>query len=187
MEKTFRDRYSDFFHEEKDPPLLTEEHTIRQAIELQPKTLEFIERRYGVKIEAEDQRLSLKEFSEKHQLLPASQLLADIQTVLSGNSIRRLCAKEAMEYLKCQPEIRTLDVRENHQTLGIPNAQYLDAKLLDDILGHWPKESPILVYCESGKRGMDAAQFLQDRGFAQVYFLEGGLEAWAKEFAPASH
>lgn len=40
---------------------------------------------------------------------------------------------------------------------------------------------PIFVYCASGKRSAKAAKILREKGYAPVYELEGGLNAWKEK------
>ena len=40
------------------------------------------------------------------------------------------------------------------------------------------KSKPVMVYCRSGRRSADAAKYLRENGFANVYELEGGIQAW---------
>jgi len=40
-----------------------------------------------------------------------------------------------------------------------------------------PQNRPIIAFCELGTRSYEAACILKSKGFAEVYFLEGGLEA----------
>ena len=42
------------------------------------------------------------------------------------------------------------------------------------------KEKPVYVYCRSGGRSGDAAQWLTENGFKNVFNLEGGMTAWKK-------
>ncbi len=41
--------------------------------------------------------------------------------------------------------------------------------------------APVYLYCRSGGRSALAAAFLEDRDFAQVYSLAGGILAWREE------
>lgn len=50
---------------------------------------------------------------------------------------------------------------------------------LGDIIGTTPKARPVLIYCYHGNASQDFAQTLSDFGFAEVYSLDGGYEAWA--------
>lgn len=43
------------------------------------------------------------------------------------------------------------------------------------------KTKPVLVYCKSGGRSSRAANILIEKGFTQVYNLEGGFMAWDAE------
>lgn len=40
------------------------------------------------------------------------------------------------------------------------------------------KEQPVFVYCLSGGRSASAASFLKEKGFEQIYDLEGGILKW---------
>lgn len=43
-----------------------------------------------------------------------------------------------------------------------------------------PRETPILVYCDTGASAPQYAQALADYGFDAVYCLDGGFEAWRR-------
>lgn len=45
----------------------------------------------------------------------------------------------------------------------------------------YDKETVIIVYCASGVRSSKAAQILIDRGYTNVYNLDGGLINWGFE------
>ncbi len=47
-------------------------------------------------------------------------------------------------------------------------------------------DRPILVYCHSGNTSQGACSLLEEHGFALVYHLHGGFEAWLKEGLPIS-
>ena len=40
------------------------------------------------------------------------------------------------------------------------------------------KTAPLLLVCQSGQRARKAEQVLTDAGYAEVYSLQGGLDAW---------
>ncbi|HCH63101.1 MAG TPA: molybdenum cofactor biosynthesis protein MoeB [Deltaproteobacteria bacterium] len=56
--------------------------------------------------------------------------------------------------------------------------------ILSEGLGDVPLDRPILVQCKSGGRSAKAAAALVARGFAEVYNLEGGINAWIRAFRP---
>ena len=55
---------------------------------------------------------------------------------------------------------------------------------LDDRLGEIPQDRPVVVYCRTGQRSMEAARRLSGAGFGSVSNLRGGLIAWAEEVEP---
>ncbi|WP_374166539.1 rhodanese-like domain-containing protein [Arcticibacter sp. MXS-1] len=48
------------------------------------------------------------------------------------------------------------------------------------------KSKPVYVYCRSGVRSAKAAEVLKNEGFAQIYNLKGGIQAWTKKGLPVS-
>ena len=46
--------------------------------------------------------------------------------------------------------------------------------------------TPIYLYCRSGGRSALAAAFLEDRDYALVYSLAGGILAWRAEHPPSA-
>ena len=47
-----------------------------------------------------------------------------------------------------------------------------------------PKDKAIFVYCASGHRSAAAADLLIEKGFSEVYNLDGGMGAWARAGLP---
>lgn len=46
------------------------------------------------------------------------------------------------------------------------------------------KDKPVVVMCRSGKRSAAAIMQLEQRGFTNLYNLNGGILAWAAEIDP---
>jgi rhodanese-related sulfurtransferase len=46
------------------------------------------------------------------------------------------------------------------------------------------KNKPIIVSCRSGNRSLKGAVILRKHGFATVYNLAGGLQAWERDNLP---
>ena len=46
------------------------------------------------------------------------------------------------------------------------------------------KKKPVVVMCRSGKRSAAAIMQLEQRGFTNLYNLQGGILAWADEIDP---
>ena len=176
--KPLRERISEFFQKDP-PPVITEQCSLHDIAEHYPSLNAFIERKYGIKPDMSDNTLSLKEFCEKYGLPPSHVLLMEVQ--FEALKVRDISATDARMLLERHPDIAILDVRETWEIrIGrLPNSRLLDPQLLDEILGIWPKEKKILLYCHHGTRSQDAATFLTDRGFKEVYNLNGGIDAWS--------
>lgn len=46
------------------------------------------------------------------------------------------------------------------------------------------KEKPVMVYCKSGGRSARAASILKEKGFKNVYDLDGGIIGWEEAKKP---
>lgn len=81
-----------------------------------------------------------------------------------------------------------VDVRETKEMAsGVINGAYRvplssfdkSASQLDKLV-----DKPVIVYCRSGNRSLNAAAKLKKKGFNRVYNLTGGILAWQKEKLP---
>lgn len=46
------------------------------------------------------------------------------------------------------------------------------------------KSKPVFVYCAAGSRSQKAAAVLKEKGFTEVYHMEGGINKWAEANKP---
>ncbi len=96
---------------------------------------------------------------------------------------RRLNAVELAKRLHAGQRYVFLDVREQWEQQvyrGFPNAVLIPYSELESL---WHtllpfKDAEIVVYCLFGYKSSHACLFLQSRGFATVWDLQGGLEEW---------
>lgn len=88
----------------------------------------------------------------------------------------------SIKELENLPEKLLIDCREQDElhsgiiagSIAIPLSQITTHKLLPNI----PKEKIVVIYCQSGRRSIQAAQALADLGYPEVYSLEGGILEW---------
>lgn len=92
-------------------------------------------------------------------------------------------ATEAARLISEQDAI-VVDVRTGAEYAAgrIPNAKHVSIRLLPSSLGSLEKYKgrPIVVSCRTGRRSASACTYLAENGFAEVYNLKGGLQAWAR-------
>ncbi len=90
---------------------------------------------------------------------------------------RKIDAGEAFELI---------DVREpfEYEIARIDGAKLIPLGEISERLDELSGERPIVVHCHTGKRSAQAVRLLQQRGFANVYNLEGGIDGWSDQIDP---
>jgi rhodanese-related sulfurtransferase len=124
------------------------------------------------------------EFFHNHPLLftaLAVVLLALVANEIHGHLTggRKLGALEAVRLINDRDPI-ILDVRPatEFKRSHLLNAQHVPLNKLSASAGQWSKDKPILVYCALGGSAAAAAEQLRKSGFAEVYPIRGGINAW---------
>src|SRR2546430_375204 len=91
---------------------------------------------------------------------------------------RRTETREAFELI---------DVREpfEYEIARIDGAKLIPLGEIAERMDELQREQQIVVHCHSGKRSAHAVRLLQQRGFSNVYNLEGGIDAWSDQIDPS--
>src|SRR6266480_1607614 len=91
---------------------------------------------------------------------------------------RKTDAREAFELI---------DVREpfEYEIARIDGAKLIPLAEIGERTDELQREQPIVVHCHSGTRSAQAVRLLQQRGFSNVYNLEGGIDAWSDQIDPS--
>jgi adenylyltransferase/sulfurtransferase len=86
----------------------------------------------------------------------------------------------------CEP-LELIDVRETfeYEIARIDGAKLIPLGEIAERTDELQRERPIVVHCHSGQRSAQAVRLLQQRGFANVYNLEGGIDAWSDQIDPS--
>lgn len=64
------------------------------------------------------------------------------------------------------------------------NLNFNDDNFEDIVKAKLDKTRPVFVYCFSGRRSTDAAAFLRDLGYKDVYDMAGGFAKWTSSSKP---
>lgn len=77
-----------------------------------------------------------------------------------------------------------VDVRDAHSFRAghLPGAVLLDNQSVQDFIERTDKSVPVLVCCYHGNSSQSAAAWLSEKGFAEVYSLDGGFEVWRLQY-----
>jgi rhodanese-related sulfurtransferase len=80
-----------------------------------------------------------------------------------------------------------LDVREGWELerCALSDSVHLPMHELPARLDERPRGRDVVVVCHHGVRSRLAARFLERAGFAPVWNLSGGVEAWAADVDPS--
>ena len=86
----------------------------------------------------------------------------------------------------CEP-FELIDVREpfEYEIARIDGAKLIPLGEIAERVDELERERPIVVHCHSGQRSAQAVRLLQQRGFANLYNLEGGIDAWSDQIDPS--
>ena len=89
---------------------------------------------------------------------------------------------QGLEALRCDNGVELVDVRTDDEIRRgvIQGARHIPLHLLPSRYSEIPPDRPVVFYCQSGARSMQAGAFLAQRGWPRVYNLSGGLVAWLR-------
>ena len=85
--------------------------------------------------------------------------------------------------------VTLVDIRDSSsfQTSHIKGAEHLDNHSLTEFLKRSDegdaKHTATVVCCYHGNSSQSAAQFLAEKGFSEVYSLDGGFEQWRQQYS----
>ncbi|MDD3801658.1 MAG: FAD-dependent oxidoreductase [Desulfuromonas thiophila] len=91
-----------------------------------------------------------------------------------------LSAAAVQEKLASGEELLLLDVRSpaEYDEVRLPGATLLPLGVLRHKLAELPQDRLIVPFCKVSLRGFEAQLILQQAGFTNVRYLEGGIAAW---------
>jgi thiosulfate sulfurtransferase len=94
----------------------------------------------------------------------------------------RISTTQAHQMLQ-QADTQLVDVRDlaSFSASHIEGAAHLDNTSLQDFIQDADPDLPVIVYCYHGNSSQSAAAFLNEKGFEQVYSVDGGFEAWRQD------
>ena len=79
-----------------------------------------------------------------------------------------------------------LDVREPDEVAicALSDSVEIPMQAVPQHLDELPRDQPLIVLCHHGMRSGMVADFLRQNGFDQARNLAGGIDEWARRFAP---
>lgn len=133
---------------------------------------------------------TLAKVREDHSIKDAIEgMIAYIRESHEVETRLHIAPSEVVAMLARGDTLRLLDVRTpaEFEAGHIEGAQHVSVELTFDILDSWPKDEPLLLYSNHGRRSLEKASYFRAYGMTNVKSIDGGLEAWrAAVEAPAA-
>ena len=95
---------------------------------------------------------------------------------------KRIGVADAKRLLENESTV-IVDIRDTFSFIygHVNKAINLTQANLENFVKNTDKQQPLLVVCYHGNSSQVAAEYLSQQGFADVYSLDGGYEAWRTE------
>ena len=95
-------------------------------------------------------------------------------------SFKRINCNEIQQLLD-NKESLLIDIRDinSYQTGHIEGAQHIDSIDVATLSSQQNKCYPVIICCYHGHSSLSAASFFCEKGFTDVYSLDGGYSEWA--------
>lgn len=97
---------------------------------------------------------------------------------------KRISISEAKNLID-EKDAQVVDIRDpqSYAAGRIPQAYALNNDSLESYVDNAELQKPLLVCCYHGNSSQSAADFLnQQKGFHDVYSIDGGFEAWKLQY-----
>ena len=101
-------------------------------------------------------------------------------------AIPKMSANELKQKMDAREPFELIDVRETYEyeIARIDGARLIPLGEIAERADELRRDRPIVVHCHSGRRSAEAVRLLQQRGFGNIYNLEGGIDAWSDQIDP---
>ena len=95
--------------------------------------------------------------------------------------INELDPSELAQMIKNNDEFDLVDVREDSelQICKLNYTHHIPIASIPQSIHKLDKARKTVIYCRSGGRSFNCAQYLESNGFKNVYNLTGGILAWS--------
>jgi len=97
-----------------------------------------------------------------------------------------LIVADARKLMASRKDLLLIDVRSPQEFAQGSIAGSQNIPFIDIMEGRHslPKDKPVLLICSIGGRSFAAVQLLQEKGYTEVFNLDGGIKAWRRASLP---
>lgn len=96
------------------------------------------------------------------------------------SQFKHLSVNQLILMTESQPNVQIVDIRDavSFETGHIEASTNLNNENIGNFIAAADMDSPLVVVCYHGISSQNAAQYLIEQGFDDVYSLDGGYSAW---------
>ena len=118
--------------------------------------------------------------------LNAGEVMDHIRASHETDLKMQIAPAQLADWKKRDPALKIVDIRtrEEHAAARIDGAVLFSQELMQQMLGRWKREEPLVIVDHQGTKSMDAAAYFAGHGFENVRALRGGIDAWSREVDP---
>jgi len=104
----------------------------------------------------------------------------------SSDPVPSISVRELKQKMDAQDSLTLIDVREpfEYEIARIAGSNLIPLGELEARRNEIPDRGTIVLHCHSGVRSAEGVALLQQAGFANLYNLAGGIDAWSLEVDP---
>ena len=102
-----------------------------------------------------------------------------ILLLVNMGNYKRISIVEAQGLMSDDATI--VDVRDpqSYSMHHIDNAVHVSNENIQQFIDDTDKTKPLIIYCYRGNSSQDAADYLSEEGFTNVYSMDGGFDEWS--------
>ena len=126
---------------------------------------------------------TLTQLAARNGNLNVAEVIAHIRESHEADLKMQIAPTELAAWLKTRNGLKVVDIRtrEEHDAARIDGAVLFSQELMQEMLGRWKRDEPLVIVDHQGKKSMDAAAYFLGHGFQNVRALRGGIDAWSRE------
>ena len=133
------------------------------------------------------QKIKVKRRADADDLARQGLTSAGMRPVAAASGPQKMTAQELANRLAAGEELFLLDVRERpeYELCHLEGAVLIPVGMIPNNRKRIPTDRPVIVYCHHGIRSANVAEYLYAQGgLTNLYNLDGGIDAWAREVEP---
>ncbi|MDB5243223.1 MAG: thiamine biosynthesis protein ThiF [Spirosoma sp.] len=133
------------------------------------------------------QKIKTKRRTDADDLARQGLTSADMRPVTAASGPQKMSTQELANRLAAGEDLFLLDVRERpeYDLCHLEGAVLIPVGMIPNNRKRIPTDRPVVVYCHHGIRSANVAEYLYAQGgLTNLYNLDGGIDAWARNVEP---